>query len=88
MRRYAHAASHITGPVFVMSGGHRDDGFTLSDIWLCDTTSRWIKVPCNWYFSTAKYFVYKISFRLDLIIFSNGLGLSKIKSYQNFNFVY
>ena len=40
--RYAHAASHITGPVFVMSGG-RSDGTTLSDVWLCDT-NQWIKV--------------------------------------------
>ena len=33
VRRRAHAASHITGPVFVMSGGARDLS-TLSDIWL------------------------------------------------------
>ena len=42
VRRYAHAASHITGPVFVMSGGTR--GPTLSDVWLCDHTNQWIKV--------------------------------------------
>ena len=36
--RYAHAASHITGPVFVMSGGFGD-----SDMWLYDT-NQWIKV--------------------------------------------
>ena len=39
--RYAHAASHITGPVFVMSGGY--GSFTLSDMWLNDT-NQWIKV--------------------------------------------
>ena len=41
MGRYAHAASHITGPVFVMSGGR--GGSTLSDVWLCDT-NQWIEV--------------------------------------------
>ena len=39
--RWAYAASHITGPVFVMSGGI--DGYILSDIWLYDT-NQWIKV--------------------------------------------
>ena len=40
--RYAHAASHITGPVFVMSGGRSG---SLSDVWLCDcSTNQWIKV--------------------------------------------
>ena len=53
--RYAHAASHITGPgpVFVMSGG-RGVGSTLSDIklWLCvSTTIQWIKVFHNVQFS-------------------------------------
>ena len=42
VRRYGHAASHITGPVFVMSGGVHV-GYTLSDMWLCDT-NQWIKV--------------------------------------------
>ena len=45
-RRYAHAASHITGPVFVMSGGDsvgsKLSGI-LSDMWLYDT-NQWIKV--------------------------------------------
>ena len=47
--RYAHAASHITGPVFVMSGGiDDDDKYTLSDMWLYDTTTnQWIKVFHN-----------------------------------------
>ena len=40
-RRCAHAASHITGPVFVMSGGY--SGPILSDMWLYDT-NQWIKV--------------------------------------------
>ena len=41
--RYAHAASHITGTVFVMIGG-RDSGWSiLSDVWLCDT-NQWNKV--------------------------------------------
>ena len=39
--RYAHAASHITGTVFVMIGGY--DGSRLSDVWLCDT-NQWNKV--------------------------------------------
>ena len=51
MRRYAHAASHITGPVFVMSGGIGDGGSELSDMWLCDTINQWIKVFHNAQFS-------------------------------------
>ena len=39
--RFGHAASHITGPVFVMSGGK--GGSTLSDMWMC-YTNQWIKV--------------------------------------------
>ena len=50
--RYAHAASHIIGPVFVMSGGVSGGvGFTLSDIWLYDSTNQWIKVFHNVQFS-------------------------------------
>ena len=50
--RHAHAASHITGPVFVMIGGYDDDeAYTyydcecplLSDVWLCDT-NQWKQV--------------------------------------------
>ena len=44
--RWGHAASHITGPVFVMSGGY-GGGSTLSDIWLYDSTKQWIKVFYN-----------------------------------------
>ena len=49
MGRFAHAASHITGPVFVMSGGRGDGarGYTLSDMWLYDFTNQWIKVFHN-----------------------------------------
>ena len=50
MERYAHAASHITGPVFVMSGGV-SGGSALRDIWLCDSTNQWIKVFHNVQFS-------------------------------------
>ena len=39
--RFGHSASHITGPVFVMSGGVSD--LTDGDVWLCDT-NQWIKV--------------------------------------------
>ena len=39
--RRAHAASHITGPVFVMIGGY--GGGTLSDMWIYDP-NQWIKV--------------------------------------------
>ena len=42
-RRYAHASSHITGPVFVTSGGDGGYGYRLSDMWLYDT-NQWIKV--------------------------------------------
>ena len=44
--RHAHAASHITGTVFVMIGGHGVSGdyvIPLSDVWLCDT-NQWNKV--------------------------------------------
>ena len=40
-RRFAHAASHITGTVFVMIGGRY--GGSMSDVWLCDT-NQWNKV--------------------------------------------
>ena len=40
---FAHAISHITGPVFVMSGGFGDS--PLSDVWLLDTNQfLWNKV--------------------------------------------
>ena len=48
--RYSHAASHISGPVFVMSGVC-GEWSTLSDMWLCDTTNQWIKVFRNIQFS-------------------------------------
>ena len=46
--RWGHAASHITGPVFLMSGGkgvdeYRESGSRPSDAWLCDT-NQWIEV--------------------------------------------
>ena len=41
--RYAHAASHITGTVFVMIGGLGLGIATLSDVWLCDS-NQWNKV--------------------------------------------
>ena len=47
VRRYAHAASHITGPVFVMSGGCGGGMSILSDMWLCDSTNQWTKVFHN-----------------------------------------
>ena len=37
-RRQAHAASHITGTLFVIIGGYGGD-----DVWLCDT-NQWNKV--------------------------------------------
>ena len=47
-RRRAHAASHITGPMFVMIGGFDafdcyGYGSSWSDMWLYDT-NQWIKV--------------------------------------------
>ena len=48
VERWGHAASHITGPMFMMSGGRGGIGTTLSDIRLCDsTTNQWIKVFHN-----------------------------------------
>ena len=42
--RYAPAASHIAGSVFVMIGGHSfGSRSVLSDVWLCDT-NQWNKV--------------------------------------------
>ena len=41
--RHGHAASHITGTVFVMIGGFGSGGSILSDVWLCDT-NQWNKV--------------------------------------------
>ena len=41
--RDAHAASHITGTVFVMIGGNGSGLSILSDVWLCDT-NQWNKV--------------------------------------------
>ena len=47
--RYAHAAAHITGPMFVMIGGYGDYiGPTLNGVWLCDTYE-WSKVFIIWY---------------------------------------
>ena len=51
MGRYAHAASKISGPMFVMSGGCGRDGSLLSDGWLCDSNNQWIKVFHNVQFS-------------------------------------
>ena len=45
-RRFAHAASHITGTVFVMIGGLASGSLlesALSDVWLCGT-NQWNKV--------------------------------------------
>ena len=43
VRRRSHAASHITGPVFVMSGGVGGGSISLNDMGLYDT-NQWIKV--------------------------------------------
>ena len=42
-RRHGHASSQIKGSVFLMVGG--DCGTRLSDVWLCDcTTKQWKQV--------------------------------------------
>ena len=33
--RYSHAATHLSGPLFVIMGG-----FGLADLWLCDTATK------------------------------------------------
>ena len=44
-RRFAYAATHITGSLFVMIGGAHGRGSVLSDMWFCDTTTnQWKKV--------------------------------------------
>ena len=56
-RRYAHAASHITGgTVFVMIGGCGSGGSTLNEVWLCDT-NQWNKVLSP--FTLTRTFQYK-----------------------------
>ena len=44
MGRSGYAVSQITGSVFVMIGGHGVNDITMSDVWLCDTSSTWKKV--------------------------------------------
>ena len=44
-RKSFHAATHLSGPLFVIVGGSGRYGRTLNDMWLCDTTTkRWKKV--------------------------------------------
>ena len=50
--RRHHAASHITGSVFVVTGGFDITGSTLSDVWLCDT-NQWNKVFSHTYLVTT-----------------------------------
>ena len=40
-----YAATHLSGPLFVIVGGMDQSGFTLMDMWLCDTTTKlWKRV--------------------------------------------
>ena len=43
--RNHHAATHLSGPLFVVVGGEYQPFRTLNDMWLCDTTTKlWKKV--------------------------------------------
>ena len=43
--RSHHAATHLSGPSFVIVGGLDDESYTLNDMWLSDTTTKlWKKV--------------------------------------------
>ena len=39
-RRSHHAATHLSGPLFVIVGGLNQSGHTLNEMWLCDTTTK------------------------------------------------
>ena len=44
-KRNHHAATHLSGPLFVIVGGEDESYDTLNDMWLCDTTTKlWKKV--------------------------------------------
>ena len=44
-KRTHYAATHLSGPLFVIVGGMDQSGFTLMDMWLCDTTTKlWKRV--------------------------------------------
>ena len=43
--RSHHAATHLSGPLFVIVGGMDKQDCILNDMWLCDTTTKlWNKV--------------------------------------------
>ena len=43
--RSSHAATHLSGPLFVIVGGEDLSYDILNDIWLCDTATKlWKKV--------------------------------------------
>ena len=43
--RSSHAATHLSGSLFVIVGGEDESYDTLNDMWLCDTTTKlWKKV--------------------------------------------
>ena len=39
-KRIHHAATHLSGPLFVLVGGVDQYAHTLKDMWLCDTTTK------------------------------------------------
>ena len=43
-KRSHHAATHLSGPLFVIVGGMGQSSDTLNDMWLCDTTTKLWKV--------------------------------------------
>ena len=45
LERSSHAATHLSGSLFVIVGGEDKSGYALNDMWLCDTTTKlWKKV--------------------------------------------
>ena len=39
-RRSHHAATHLSGPLFMIVGGMDKSGYALNEMWLCDTTTK------------------------------------------------
>ena len=45
LERSIHAATHLSGKLFVIVGGQDQSRLVLNDMWLCDTTTKlWKKV--------------------------------------------
>ena len=56
LERSHHAATHLSGPLFVIVGGLDQSYHTLKDMWLCDTTTKlWKKVELFVYLHVASF---------------------------------